>query len=114
MNYSNTPLVQWTLVIAGINDMQRPVETMSGTQQMALMATGAIWTRWCLIIKPKNYLLASVNFFLGAVAGYQVVRIFNYQKALGYSTGEAILNLVQAKNDVKPVEEQKAAIAIEK
>lgn len=92
--------------------MQRPVETMSSTQQMALMATGAIWTRWCLIIKPKNYLLASVNFFLGAVAGYQVVRIFNYQKAMGYSSGEAIMNLLQAKNEPKP--EDKKAIAIEK
>ena len=24
-------------------------------QNAALTATGLIWTRWCLIIKPKNY-----------------------------------------------------------
>lgn len=85
---------------------------MSGTQQVALFATGAIWTRWCLIIKPKNYLLASVNFFLGAVAGYQVVRIFNYQKEQGFSTGESILNLLSAKNDSKKEEPVSVAAAI--
>lgn len=82
--------------------MQRPPETMSGTQQIALLATGAIWTRWCLIIKPKNYLLASVNFFLGAVAGVQVYRIFSYQKGLGYSTGDAILNMVREQKKIEP------------
>lgn len=74
---------------------------MSGTQQVALLATGVIWTRWCLIIKPKNYFLASVNFFLGVVAGYQVLRIYSYQKEQGYSTGQSIINLLQAKNEKK-------------
>lgn len=82
---------------------------MSGTQQVALFATGAIWTRWCLIIKPKNYLLASVNFFLGAVAGYQVVRIFNYQKEKGLTTGEALLALVAPKDEAPKKEESVAA-----
>ena len=40
------PVFKWALVIAGINDLQRPVEKLSGTQQIALFATGAIWTRW--------------------------------------------------------------------
>lgn len=70
--------------------MQRPVESMSGTQQAALLATGAIWTRWCLIIKPKNYMLASVNFFLGTVAGYQVYRIYNFQREKGLSVSETM------------------------
>ena len=72
--------------------MKRPVEALSGTQQIALFATGVIWTRWCLIIKPKNYLLASVNFFLGTVAGYQLSRIYGYQRTLGYSPTDAVMN----------------------
>lgn len=104
-----TLLSQWSLVIAGINDMNRPVEKMSGTQQVALLATGAIWTRWCLIIKPKNILLASVNFFLGAVAGYQVVRIYNHERELGYSTGDAILNLVRQKKQEQQAPKIEAA-----
>jgi hypothetical protein len=72
---------------------------MSGTQQIALLATGVIWTRWCLIIKPKNYLLASVNFFLGTVAGYQVFRIYNYQRDVkNLSVGESILAIVQSED----------------
>lgn len=47
---------QWGLVIAGISDFQRPVEKLSLTQNAALTATGLIWTRWCMIIKPRNYL----------------------------------------------------------
>ncbi|KAI5957194.1 hypothetical protein KGF54_000122 [Candida jiufengensis] len=80
------PVFKWALVIAGINDLQRPVEKLSGTQQIALFATGAIWTRWAgFVIKPRNPLLASVNFFLGAVAGYQLIRIVNYRHDLGDS-----------------------------
>lgn len=85
--------MKWSLVFAGINDMNRPVETISGTQQIALMATGLIWTRWCMIIKPRNILLASVNFFLGAVASYQVVRLYNYQTSLGNTPFQAVNNI---------------------
>ncbi|KAI3402309.2 hypothetical protein KGF56_004879 [Candida oxycetoniae] len=80
------PVFKWALVIAGINDLQRPVEKMSGTQQIALFATGAIWTRWAgFVIQPRNFLLASVNFFLGGVAGYQLIRITQYRRNLGDS-----------------------------
>ncbi|KAK7208350.1 hypothetical protein BZA70DRAFT_273511 [Myxozyma melibiosi] len=101
------PVMKWALVFAGISDLNRPVETLSGTQQIALFATGAIWTRWCLIIKPKNYLLASVNFFLGAVAGVQLTRVFNYQRSLGKSYPEAFQGLfasAQAATGVKIVD----------
>ena len=47
---------QWALVIAGISDFARPVEKLSTTQNLALTATGVIWTRWCFVITPKNYL----------------------------------------------------------
>lgn len=96
--------MKWGLVFAGISDIQRPAETLSGTQQIALFATGAIWTRWCLIIKPKNYFLASVNFFLGAVAGYQVFRLFNYQRSLGFSASEAFNNMAFPKKDEEKAE----------
>lgn len=50
---------QWALVLAGVSDFARPAESLSLTQNAALTATGAIWTRWCLIIKPKNILYAA-------------------------------------------------------
>ncbi|KAI9744523.1 MAG: hypothetical protein M1818_002052 [Claussenomyces sp. TS43310] len=72
-------LKTWALVIAGIADFNRPAEKLSLTQNIALTATGAIWTRWCLIIQPRNVLLAAVNFFLGCVGVVQVSRILAWQ-----------------------------------
>ncbi|KAF3902408.1 hypothetical protein ABW20_dc0109630 [Dactylellina cionopaga] len=74
------PVMKWGLVIAGISDFYRPPEKLSLTQNIALTATGTIWTRWCLIIKPKNYLLAAVNFFLAGVGTVQVSRILMYER----------------------------------
>ncbi|TQS36753.1 hypothetical protein Golomagni_02789 [Golovinomyces magnicellulatus] len=72
----------WSIVLAGISDLYRPVEKLSLTQNLALTSTGLIWTRWCLIIKPRNILLATVNFFLGLVGIVQITRIaaHNYSK----------------------------------
>ena len=47
---------QWSIVLAGISDLTRPAESLSLTQNIALTATGVIWTRWCFVIKPRNLL----------------------------------------------------------
>lgn len=73
--------IQWGVAIAGISDFFRPVEKLSVTQNFALTTTGLIWTRWAFIIKPKNYLLASVNFVLGMVGIAQLTRIFIHQQS---------------------------------
>lgn len=94
------PVLKWALVIAGINDIQRPVEKVSGTQNLSLLATGVIWTRWSFVIKPKNYLLASVNFFLALTSGYQLGRIINYRLGEGDSASQVasyLLNGPQTK-----------------
>ncbi|KAI0096389.1 UPF0041-domain-containing protein [Nemania sp. FL0031] len=83
------PVMKWALVIAGIGDFARPADKLSVTQNAALTATGAIWTRWCFVITPQNYLLAAVNFFLGCVGIAQLTRIAMYnssQKKLAAST----------------------------
>lgn len=49
-------VLQWSIVLAGISDFARPAEKLSLTQNLALTATGIIWTRWCFIIKPRNML----------------------------------------------------------
>lgn len=50
------PVMKWALVLAGVSDFARPAEKLSLTQNGALTATGLIWTRWCFVITPKNYL----------------------------------------------------------
>ncbi|KID89908.1 UPF0041 domain protein [Metarhizium guizhouense ARSEF 977] len=89
---------QWALVLAGISDFARPAEKLSFTQNFALTCTGLIWTRWCLIIKPKNYLLAAVNFFLGLVGIVQVSRIVMYESAKKKGLAEVVEDV---KKDVK-------------
>lgn len=62
------------LVIAGLADLSRPAEKISPTQSGALMATGIIWSRYSLVIKPKNYSLFSVNLFVAITQSIQVIR----------------------------------------
>ncbi|KAJ1644386.1 Mitochondrial pyruvate carrier subunit [Coemansia erecta] len=69
------PAMKWGLVIAGLGDLARPADQISAKQQLSLAATGLIWTRWSLIITPKNYSLATVNFFVGCTAAYQLARV---------------------------------------
>ncbi|CUM53935.1 unnamed protein product [Debaryomyces tyrocola] len=94
------PVLKWCLVIAGFNDLQRPVEKISGTQQVALFATGAIWTRWAgFVIQPRNMLLASVNFFLGGVAGYQIYRLADYRVNEGDSPAQVFNYIVRGSSE---------------
>ncbi|KAG2026184.1 hypothetical protein GB937_002335 [Aspergillus fischeri] len=105
----------WALVIAGISDFGRPAEKLSLTQNAALMATGAIWTRWCFIIKPRNILLAAVNFFLGCVGVVQVTRIFMYRRSLeGGSTKEALKDIEHEVVDSAKSAVGKAEAAVKK
>ncbi|TQN69853.1 putative mitochondrial pyruvate carrier 2, partial [Colletotrichum shisoi] len=98
VHFCDTQNLQWALVLAGVADFARPAEKLSLTQNGALTATGIIWTRWCLIIKPKNYLLAAVNFFLGAVGVIQCSRILLWQSSQKKSAGELAQ---EVKEDVK-------------
>lgn len=100
------PVLKWSLVVAGINDIQRPVEKISGTQQIALFATGAIWTRWAgFVIRPRNPLLASVNFFLGGVAGYQLTRIANWRYSQGDSVSQVFKYIASGDSGKAPQKE---------
>ena len=76
------PAFKWALVIAGIRDIQRPVEKMSVSQNVALTATGLIWSRYAMVITPVNYSLMTVNLFLAGTGLYQLSRIYNHQQAI--------------------------------
>ncbi|KAI0019057.1 hypothetical protein F4780DRAFT_748248 [Xylariomycetidae sp. FL0641] len=106
------PVMKWALVLAGVGDFARPAEHLSATQNGALTATGFIWTRWCFVIRPQNYLLAAVNFFLGCVGVTQLARIAlwrrsvqNQPETLGEKLeGAAHEGLDKAKEGVEKVE----------
>ncbi|OAL37690.1 hypothetical protein AYO20_02867 [Fonsecaea nubica] len=102
---SRAPIMKWGVVLAGASDFLRPAEKLSLTQNLALMATGSIWTRWCFIIRPKNLLLAAVNFCLFLVGTIQVSRILAYQASQKGSTTEALKEMEkEVEGSVKSVE----------
>ncbi|XP_050508777.1 mitochondrial pyruvate carrier 2-like [Diabrotica virgifera virgifera] len=73
------PVFKWGLVIAGIADLQRPAELLSTSQITALVVTGLIWSRYSMVIIPKNYTLLSVNAFIAITQGVQLIRVLHYQ-----------------------------------
>lgn len=70
------------LVIAGLADLSRPAEAISPTQSAALAATGIVWSRYSLVITPKNYSLFSVNLFVALTQSFQIIRAIKYEKLL--------------------------------
>lgn len=73
------PFAKWTLVVAGIGDMYRPVEKLSTKQSSALCLTGFIWARYCLVITPRVWILFAVNVLTGCTGLAQLGRIANYR-----------------------------------
>jgi hypothetical protein len=71
--------MKWCLVAAGVKDLARPADKLSVSQNLALAATGIIWVRYSFVIKPVNYSLAAVNFFVGCSGIGQLVRIANHR-----------------------------------
>ncbi|XP_018952380.1 mitochondrial pyruvate carrier 2-like isoform X1 [Cyprinus carpio] len=76
------PVFKWGLVVAGFSDMTRPPEKLSVSQSCVITATGIIWSRYCLVIIPKNWALFAVNFFLGMCGSIQLIRIWRYNQQL--------------------------------
>lgn len=79
--YSNLRQFQ-VLVLAGIGDINRPAHLLSINQCSILAMTGLIWSRYSLVIVPKNYSLFSVNVFVALTQLYQVARAVRYQRSL--------------------------------
>lgn len=65
-------------MIAGLGDLARHASTLSVTQTVALAATGLIWSRYSLVITPKNWSLFSVNAFVALTQLIQLGRAIHY------------------------------------
>ncbi|CAB3233312.1 unnamed protein product [Arctia plantaginis] len=76
------PAFKWGLVMAGLGDLTRPVESLSIPQSASLAATGLVWSRYSLVIIPKNHSLFAVNVFVAISSFYQLGRAYKYQLSL--------------------------------
>jgi mitochondrial pyruvate carrier 2 len=72
------PTTKWALSGSNIVDYKRDIHSISIPQQIALTATGLIWTRYSFVINPINLNLAAVNTMLSITGIYQLSRIYVY------------------------------------
>jgi hypothetical protein len=82
------PAFKWALVIAGIGDLKRPADKLSPAQSGSLAATGCVWSRYSLVITPKNWNLFCVNVFVASTGLYQLARIYKHRAGLKESEGK--------------------------
>ncbi|KAH8325672.1 hypothetical protein KR067_003862 [Drosophila pandora] len=69
------PLFKWTLVLAGLGDtINRPAHLISINQCGILALTGLIWSRWSVVITPKNYSLLAVNLAVAAIQSFLIAK----------------------------------------
>ncbi|WZN67316.1 mitochondrial pyruvate carrier [Chloropicon roscoffensis] len=73
------PTFKWGISLANVADFQSPIEKVSVPQQCAVALTGLIWTRFSTQIKPINYNLATVNFFMAMTGLYQLYRVASHK-----------------------------------
>ena len=66
--------------MAGVKDLTRPADQLSIGQAGSLAATGIIWSRYSLVIIPKNYGLFSVNVFVALTQCTQLYRAWAFEK----------------------------------
>ncbi|TDG45522.1 hypothetical protein AWZ03_008028 [Drosophila navojoa] len=69
------PLGKWGLVLAGIGDLvKRPPQNVSLNQSGVLATTGLIWSRYSVVIIPKNYSLLAVNLVVFLTQGFLIAK----------------------------------------
>ncbi|ALC39717.1 maker519 [Drosophila busckii] len=69
------PTFKWGLVFAGLGDLvSRPPQNISVPQAGSLAITGMLWSRYSLIITPKNYNMLAVNTFLTLNQAYLIYK----------------------------------------
>ncbi|XP_051125946.1 mitochondrial pyruvate carrier 4-like [Andrographis paniculata] len=78
------PTFKWGISIANIADASKPPEKISYPQQIAVTATGLIWSRYSTVITPKNWNLFSVNIVMACTGIYQLTRKIQHE----YSSDE--------------------------
>lgn len=81
-------MCKWGLVLASIADLTRPAELLSIEQTVAIGSTGFIYSRFSMVIIPKNYTLLSVNVFVAITQSIQLFRALQYK----YETRKKLAN----------------------
>ncbi|EMS58531.1 hypothetical protein TRIUR3_06991 [Triticum urartu] len=68
------PTFKWGISIANVADFAKPHEKISYPQQVVIACTGIIWSRYSMVITPKNWNLFSVSVVMSGTGLYQLSR----------------------------------------
>ncbi|XP_030383406.1 mitochondrial pyruvate carrier 2-like [Scaptodrosophila lebanonensis] len=75
------PLFKWGLVAAGFSDvLNRPPQNISLNQCAVIATTGLLWSRYSVVIVPKNYSLLSVNVVVFLTQGFLVYKALKWRR----------------------------------
>ncbi|XP_010241887.1 PREDICTED: mitochondrial pyruvate carrier 1-like [Nelumbo nucifera] len=75
------PVANWGFVVAGLVDMQKPPEMISGNMTAAMCVYSGLFMRFAWMVQPRNYLLLACHASNETVQLYQLSR---WAKAHGY------------------------------
>ncbi|KAL2465461.1 Mitochondrial pyruvate carrier 1 [Abeliophyllum distichum] len=79
------PVANWGFVIAGLVDMQKPPEIISGNMTAAMCIYSGLFMRFAWMVQPRNYLLLACHASNETVQLYQLSR---WAKSQGYLGGQ--------------------------
>ncbi|KAL6175018.1 hypothetical protein ACLB2K_051661 [Fragaria x ananassa] len=75
------PVANWGFVAAGLADMSKPPEKISGNMTAAMCVYSALFMRFAWMVQPRNYLLLACHVSNETVQLYQLSR---WAKGQGY------------------------------
>mmetsp|Transcript_3537 Transcript_3537/g.12728 ORF Transcript_3537/g.12728 Transcript_3537/m.12728 type:complete len:115 (+) Transcript_3537:204-548(+) len=73
------PVANWGFVIAGLSDMSKPPEMISGNMTSAMCVYSALFMRFAWEVQPRNYLLLACHASNETVQLYQLSRWAQYE-----------------------------------
>ncbi|GAU18023.1 hypothetical protein TSUD_51330, partial [Trifolium subterraneum] len=79
------PVANWGFVAAGLADINKPAEMISGNMTGAMCVYSALFMRFAWMVQPRNYLLLACHASNETVQLYQHTR---WAKAEGYLSGK--------------------------
>ncbi|BBH03692.1 Uncharacterised protein family UPF0041 [Prunus dulcis] len=77
------PVANWGFVAAGLADMNKPPEMISGNMTAAMCVYSALFMRFAWMVQPRNYLLLACHVSNETVQLYQLSR---WARGQGYFT----------------------------
>ena len=77
--------MKWAFIGINMGEFRKPLNQVMTKQQLGIkvnefssilvaFVSGMIWTRYCFVVTPVNYMLGAGSLFLGCSGGFQLYR----------------------------------------